>query len=208
MSFDTQTKLTIYRHFAETGQRPSLEVVAERVGTDISSVREGYGRLRAQRVLVLEADAESIRMAPPFSGVPTQHVVLVDETKYFANCAWDSFGIPAALHRPGRVHSRCEQSGEPLSLEIGLEGPPPCSWVFHCLVPAAKGWDDIVTTCFSSGRKNEFGSGAPRMVIPCGRSSRWTSYGHSRRLGIRRAYKRTRGVRSPMRCVPFSLALA
>jgi hypothetical protein len=29
MSLDTQTKLAIYRHFAETGQRPSLEAVAE-----------------------------------------------------------------------------------------------------------------------------------------------------------------------------------
>jgi hypothetical protein len=146
MSLDTQTKLAIYRHFAETGQRPLLEVVAERVGSDVSSVREVYDRLRAQRVLVLEPDGVSIRMAPPFSGVPTQHVVIVDQTKYFANCAWDSFGIPAALHRPGRVHSRCEQSGEPLSLEIGLEGPPPFSWLFHCLVPAAKWWDDIVFT--------------------------------------------------------------
>jgi hypothetical protein len=128
-----------------------MQVVAERVRADVSSVREAYVRLRAQRVLVLEPDGVSIRMAPPFSGVPTQHVVIVDETKYFANCAWDSFGIPAALHRPGRVHSRCEQSSVPLSLEIGLEGPPPCSWLFHCLVPAAKWWDDIVTTCFSSG---------------------------------------------------------
>jgi hypothetical protein len=139
MSLDTQTKLVIYRHFAETGQRPSLEFVAERV-------REAYVRLRAQRVLVLEPDGESIRMAPPFSGIPTQHVVIVDETKYFANCAWDSFGIPAALQRPGQVLSRCEQSGEPLDLEIGLEGPPPCCWLFHCLVPAVKWWDDIVFT--------------------------------------------------------------
>jgi Alkylmercury lyase len=146
MSLDTQTKLAIYRHFAETGQRPSLEIVAERVGSDVSSVREVYVSLRAQRVLVLEADAESIRMAPPFSGVPTQHVVIVDETKYFANCAWDSFGIPAALHRPGQIHSRCEESGEPLNLEIGLDGPPPCNWLFHCLVPAARWWDDIVFT--------------------------------------------------------------
>jgi Alkylmercury lyase len=146
MSLDTQTKLAIYRHFAETGQRPSLQVVAERIRADASSVREAYVRLRAQRVLVLEPDGVSIRMAPPFSGVPTQHVVIVDETKYFANCAWDSFGIPAALHRPGRLNSRCEQSGQALNLEIGLEGPPPCSWLFHCLVPAAKWWDDIVFT--------------------------------------------------------------
>jgi hypothetical protein len=146
MSLDTQTKLAIYWHFAETGQRPSLEAVAERVGSDVDSVREAFSRLRAQRVLVLEADGESIRMAPPFSGVPTQHVVVVDGTSYFANCAWDSFGIPAALRRPGWLHSRCEQSGEALDLEIGLEGPPPCDWFFHCLVPAAKWWDDIVFT--------------------------------------------------------------
>ena len=102
MSLDTQTKLAIYRHFAETGQRPSLQVVAERVRTDVSSVREAYVRLRAQRVLVLEPDGVSIRMAPPFSGVPTQHVVIVDNTKYFANCAWDSFGIPARCIVLGR----------------------------------------------------------------------------------------------------------
>jgi hypothetical protein len=146
MSLDTRTKLAIYRHFAETGQKPSLQVVAERVHADVSSVREAYVRLCAQRVLVLEPDGVSIRMAPPFSGVSTQHVVIVDDTKYFANCAWDSFGIPAALQRPGRVHSRCGQSGEPLNLEIDLDGPPPCSWLFHCLVPAAKWWDDIVFT--------------------------------------------------------------
>jgi Alkylmercury lyase len=146
MSVDTQTKLAIYRHFAETGRRPSLEVIAERVGNNVAEVRETYSGLRAQRVLALEPDGESIRMAPPFSGVPTQHVVVVDGTRYFANCAWDSFGIPAALHRPGRVQSRCEQSGEPLDLDIGLEGPPPCDWLFHCLVPAAKWWDNIVFT--------------------------------------------------------------
>src|SRR5262245_57859275 len=134
MTLDTQTKLAIYRHFAETGQRPSLQAIADRVGADLSSVREAYRRLRGQRVLVLEPDGTSIRMAPPFSSVPTQHVVIVGETKYFANCAWDSLGIPATLHRPGRVHSRCEQSGEPLNLEIGLEGPAPCTWLFHCLV--------------------------------------------------------------------------
>jgi len=146
MNLDTRTKVAIYQHFAETGQRPPLEFVAERVRADVNSVREAYARLCAQRVLVLEPDGASIRMAPPFSGVPTQHVVIVDDTKYFANCAWDAFGIPAALHRPGRVHSRCEQSGEPLSLAIGLEGPPPSSWLFHCLVAAAKWWDDIVFT--------------------------------------------------------------
>jgi hypothetical protein len=50
MSLDTRTKLAIYRHFAETGQRPSLQVVAERVRADLSSVCEAYVRLRGLRV--------------------------------------------------------------------------------------------------------------------------------------------------------------
>jgi hypothetical protein len=31
---------------------------------------------------------------------------------------------------------------------------------------------------------------------------RWASYGRSRQSGIRHAYKRARGILSPMRCVP------
>ncbi len=27
-----------------------------------------------------------------------------------------------------------------------LVGPEPSSWLFHCLVPAAKWWDDLVFT--------------------------------------------------------------
>ena len=146
MDFDTQIKLAVYKHFAETGRRPSPGDVAVRVGSDVGSVLDSYPRLRAQRILALEADGSSIRMAPPFSGVPTQHVVVVDSRQYFANCAWDALGVPAALHQPGEVHSRCAQSGEPLHLQVGLEGPEPSAWLFHCLVPAAKWWDDIVFT--------------------------------------------------------------
>lgn len=146
MDFDTQIKLAVYRHFAETGQRPSPKIVAERVGSDVGSVLDAYLRLRAQRVLALEEDGSTIRMAPPFSGVPTQHVVIVDGKQYFANCAWDALGIPAALHQPGMIYSRCEQSGWPLRLSVSRDGPEPSNWLFHCLVPAAKWWDDIVFT--------------------------------------------------------------
>lgn len=146
MEFDTQVKLAVYHHFADTGGGPSLAEATARVGSDAESVLDAYQRLRAQRLLVLEADGASIRMASPFSGVPTQHIVEADGIQYFANCAWDSLGILAALHKPGIVHSRCEQSGEPLHLRVGMEGPEPSDWLFHCLVPAANWWDDIVFT--------------------------------------------------------------
>jgi len=146
MESDLQVKLAVYRHFAETGSRPSPDDVAARVGSDVRHVLDAYARLRAQRLLVIEPDGSSIRMASPFSGIATQHVVEAGGIRYFANCAWDALGVPAALHKAGTVHSRCEQSGEPLHLNVSLEGPEPSDWLFHCLVPAAKWWNDIVFT--------------------------------------------------------------
>jgi hypothetical protein len=141
-----QLKQFIYRQFAETARGPSPEEAARHVGKDVEGVLDLYRQLRAQRLLVLEADAASIRMAPPFSGVPTQHQVEAGGLRYFANCAWDALGIPAAFHLAATVHSRCEQSREPLHLQVGLDGPEPSDWLFHCLVPASKWWDDIVFT--------------------------------------------------------------
>ena len=144
--FDTRVKLAVYRHFAQTGQRPASAEIAAHVGADADQVREAFGRLRANRVLFLEPDGETIRMAPPFSGVPTQHRVIVGKREYVANCAWDAFGILAALHEPGTVISACAQSGERLELPVGPDGPPPSDWVFHCLVPASRWWADLVFT--------------------------------------------------------------
>jgi hypothetical protein len=146
MEFDVEVKLAVYRHFAETGRRPSITETAEHVNSDANSVLDAYQSLRTQRLLVLEADGSSIRMASPFSGVPTQHVVEADGIQYFANCAWDALGVLAALHKQGTIHSSCAQSGEPLQLEVDLQGPAPSDWLFHCLVPAARWWDDIVFT--------------------------------------------------------------
>jgi hypothetical protein len=146
MDFDIEVKLAVYRHFARTGTAPSPDDVAAVVGSGTASVREAYTRLCAQRVLVLEADGVSIRMAPPFSGVPTQHRIESAGVEYHANCAWDALGVVAALGRPGVVRSRCEQSGDPLRLEIGEDGPASSDWVFHCEVPAAQWWDDIAFT--------------------------------------------------------------
>ena len=143
---DVQVKLAIYGHFAETGRRSEVRELSRGTGVGEGEVLAALQSLRAQRLLLLEADGRSIRMAPPFSGVPTQHRVDVDGREYFANCAWDALGIVAALRRAGRVRSRCEQSHEPLDLAVRLHGPEPSDWLFHCLVPAAHWWDDLVFT--------------------------------------------------------------
>lgn len=146
MDADLSVKLDVYRSTAERGRVPTAAEVADRVGLSRAEVRDAFARIAARRLLVLSPDGETILMAPPFSGVPTQHVVESGGVQYFANCAWDALAIPAALHQPGEVRSRCDQSGEPLRLGVGIDGPEPSDWLFHCEVPAARWWSDIVYT--------------------------------------------------------------
>jgi hypothetical protein len=146
MDFDTGVRQAVYQGFASTGQAPSLAQAAAELGCSENEVREAFGRLRAKRVLLLEPDGETIRMAPPFSGVPTPHTVVVGGQTYFANCAWDALGIAAALHQEAVVHSSCGQSGAPLRLQVGRDRPEPSQWLFHCQVPAARWWADLVFT--------------------------------------------------------------
>ncbi|MFL5496004.1 MAG: organomercurial lyase [Gemmatimonadales bacterium] len=146
MDLDTTIKLQIYSHLARTTRPPTPAQVAAALGVTVPTVESGYQRLSQQRVLVLEPDGVSIRMAPPFSGVETQHRVRAGGKDYFANCAWDALGIPAALRQPAEVFSRCEQTLEPLRLRVHEGGPEPADCIIHFAVPAALWWKDIVFT--------------------------------------------------------------
>jgi len=146
MDFDTRVKTAIYRWFAATTKAPAAAEIAVVLGEPPGTIRDAYRKLFQKRVLFLEPDGETIRMAPPFSGIPTQHRVQVGDRSYFANCSWDSLGIPAALHREAGVLSRCEQSLEPIHIRVTREGPQPVQVVAHFAVPAAKWWADLVYT--------------------------------------------------------------
>ena len=146
MNLETRVRAEVLRHFAEAGEAPSPREIAGRLDATEKGVLAAWDRLRAGRALVTGEDGVSILMANPFSGIPTDHTVESAGIRYYANCAWDALGIPAALNRTGVVRSRCGETGEPLRLEVGADGPEPSGWIFHSLVPAARWWDDIVFT--------------------------------------------------------------
>jgi alkylmercury lyase len=146
MDFDTAIKLTVYQAIIETERAPSVVEVAERAGASREAVGEAFRRLAGQRALVLEPDGATIRMAMPFSGVATPHRVHAGGRRYYANCAWDALGVPAALRAPAVVESRCGWSGEPIWLEVGAHGLAPAPSVAHFAVPAVHWWKDIVYT--------------------------------------------------------------
>jgi hypothetical protein len=139
-----------YALFVHLGRAPTSEEVAERAGQESGDVVTGWRRLHDQHALVLEDPADTtqpvIRMANPFSGVPTPFRVQAAGRDWFANCAWDAFGIPAALHADGRIRSTCPDCGLPIDIHVGDGKPDVTDLVFHCLIPAARWWDDIVFT--------------------------------------------------------------
>ncbi len=85
-------------------------------------------------------------MANPFSAVPTRFSVQAGGRGWYANCAWDAFGICAALHVDGHISTTCPDCEEPLEIDVIDEQPSTTSLLFHSLVLAAQWWDDIVFT--------------------------------------------------------------
>ena len=142
---DIRLRNETYRLFVTLGRAPTATEVAEFVGSAHDAVLDGWRRLHAAHALVLDDD-DAIRMANPFSAVPTAFQVHTDERAWFANCAWDAFGICAALHVDGRIDTSCADCGEPLSVAVHDGRPDDPSLLFHCPVPARRWWDDIVFT--------------------------------------------------------------
>ena len=144
---DTRVKLAIYSVIAETGAVPTSAETARGVDLDEGEVRASFARLHAKRLLVPEpGDPSRIRMAPPFSGVPTALPVDTQGKRYYANCVWDAFGIAAALRADAVSAAADGHTGEPLTLEVKNGRPMPLPYVAHFAVPAAHWWDDIIFT--------------------------------------------------------------
>ena len=128
----------VYGRFVELGRAPTME----ELGTTEAALR----RLHEAHMLVLEPDRPEIRMVIPFSAVPTPYRVEAAGRSWFANCAWDSFGILAAFDGDGHISSSCPDCGEPIEIDVVDRRPEPADDVFHVLVPARSWWDDIVFT--------------------------------------------------------------
>jgi Alkylmercury lyase len=128
-----------YARFVELGRAPTPAELGQP-----EEVLACWRRLHDAHALVLDGD--EIRMANPFSAVPTAYVVHAAGRRWYANCAWDAFGICAALDADGRIETACPDCGEPIVVEVRDGRPDDVTLVFHCLVPAAHWWDDIVFT--------------------------------------------------------------
>jgi hypothetical protein len=139
---DIELRNATYRRFAELGRAPAAAEVAAVTNRSEAEVRDAWRRLHDAHALVLDA-ALQIRMANPFAAQPTPFRVEAAGTSWYANCAWDAFGIGAALRVDSVISAECADCRAPLHVEVRNGRPDKEDLLFHVLVPAISWWQDI-----------------------------------------------------------------
>lgn len=146
-----QIRYFVYSHIAETTRPPRVDEAAAHLGISIEEATEFYKELHNRHAVFLDLDKMAIRMANPFSGIPTDFKVLANDKTYFANCAWDMFGIPAALHCDALIDAVCTGSNDTVRIEI-KDGQitnhqfTNSQLLIHFPLPFARWYDDLVFT--------------------------------------------------------------
>ena len=135
-----------YGMFVRLRRAPTAEEVAAEADLSSDRVESVWRELHSMHALVLNSATAEIRMANPFSAVPTAYRVRAGDRWWYGNCAWDALGICAALHTDGRIETSCPDCGDQIALEVRDQRVDDERLLFHCLVPASAWWDDIVFT--------------------------------------------------------------
>lgn len=147
-AFDRDVRSTIAECIRERGVVPSLAEVTDRVAAPTADVADSFGRLAAARVMILRPGTTELLSFNPFAAGPTDFRVRSGGRDWSALCAWDAFGVAAALHDDGLVLGHCADAcGVPLEVRLAgdaigaLDGV-----VMQFALPARDWWKDIVFT--------------------------------------------------------------
>jgi hypothetical protein len=144
-------RTVVYRTFADEGRAPSVREIARRSSLSAGQTLHGLQQLADRHALVLSRDGDAVRMAHPFSADPMAFVVTpldgYDDRRWWGGCAWDSFGISAALSLDVRIETACPECGSQISVIAGPQLPPDPGLRIRFPAPAREWWDDVVRTC-------------------------------------------------------------
>lgn len=141
----------VYDTLHQEGRAPSIAELARRSGMPAPAVADHLTALAGDHALVLTPDGDAVRMAHPFSAAPMAFVVTpvdgFDDRRWWGGCAWDSFGISAAVNLDVRVDTACPHCGSAISFQTGPSIPPSDTLAVRFPRPAGEWWSDVVATC-------------------------------------------------------------
>jgi len=141
-----KVRFFILQYFVSTTRPPEVEETAAHFQTSLKSAKTAYQELHRRDAIYLEAGTDTIRMAFPFSAVPTPHRVQAQGKSYWANCAWDALAIPAAMHCEADINTSCAENQKPIFLMVRDGRIVHQGECVHFLLPFQRWYNDLAYT--------------------------------------------------------------
>ena len=136
----------IYSHLVDATHPPSVDETARHFNISAEEAGALYKELANHHAIFLDPETLTVRMAWPFSGVPTDFKVHADGKTYIANCAWDMLGIPAALHTDAVIEAVFTESNQSVQLDVKDGQITNPQLLVHFPLPFSRWYDDLVFT--------------------------------------------------------------
>lgn len=141
-----QIRHFVYQHLADTTKPPSVDEATRQFNISPEEATDYYKELHNRHAFFLDLDSMTVRMANPFSGIPTDFKVHANGKTYFANCAWDMLGIPAALHTDAVIEAKFTESNDLVKLEVKNGKATNPDLLVHFPLAFSRWYDDLVFT--------------------------------------------------------------
>lgn len=146
---DWQIRTHVYEYIIEHTEPPTAAQTAAALDITEARAAKAYRRLDARHALILQPGGDTIRMAHPFSAIPTAFRVHAGGRSYWANCAWDMLGIAVVLNADVQVEATCPGSDEVSHIAVEGDEVKGNGEIIHFPQPFAHWYDDLITTCAS-----------------------------------------------------------
>lgn len=144
---DWDIRLYIYEVFVSQERAPSHQAIAGHFGITAAAAQQALRRLHAAHALFLRPGSGDILMANPLSAIKTDYQVDIGGRKLYANCAWDSLGIPAMLQQDAQITARHPLSRQEIRYAVkdGRLAAESQGYV-HFARPFKRWYDDLIDT--------------------------------------------------------------
>jgi Alkylmercury lyase len=132
----------VYDEILATGHPPRAERIGREFGTDRQSAVQALRGLDVGKTVLVHPTTGEIWMAGPFSAGRTTYEIIGAKQRWWANCAWDMFGVAVIVNEPVRFEATCAHCDEQFTI-TGDPAQVATDWLIHFLVPARRWYDDI-----------------------------------------------------------------
>jgi hypothetical protein len=146
------------KHVIETGHAPTISELSALADFSPSQTEDGVRELARMHGVILVPNSLEVWSLHPFALMPTRFWVTAGQGGWWANCAWCSLAIGAALRADTKICTGDGGEGDPLEFRIEQGRASRPDLLMHFPYPPERWWDNPYCPCgnilfFSSPKK-------------------------------------------------------